>query len=52
MLALLLVVADFMAERPGKILILSDSLDRGNQLTEDLYVSFVYGGTTDWMQSF
>ena len=45
-------VADLVAERPGKILILCDSLDRGEQLAEDLDVPFVHGGTTDRMETF
>lgn len=45
-------VADLVAERPGKNLILCDSLDRGDQLFKDLNVPFVHAGTTDRMETF
>jgi superfamily II DNA or RNA helicase len=42
----------FLAERPGKTLVLCDSLDRGRKLAEDLDAPFVSGETRDRMAVF
>lgn len=45
-------VADIIANRTGKILILCDSLDHGRDLSDALDVPFVHGETTDRMAVF
>ena len=45
-------VADIVAERAGKILILCDSLNRGKDLAAELNAPFVYGATTNRMDTF
>jgi DNA excision repair protein ERCC-3 len=45
-------VPEIVAERPGKVLVLCDSLDRGRELVADLDVPFVSGETTDRMEVF
>jgi len=45
-------VAAVVRERPGKILILCDSLDRGRELSDQLGVPFASGETTDRMAVF
>jgi DNA excision repair protein ERCC-3 len=45
-------VPRILAERPGKTLVLCDSLDRGRELAEDLDAPFVSGETRDRMEVF
>ncbi|PSQ46491.1 hypothetical protein BRD12_08260 [Halobacteriales archaeon SW_12_67_38] len=45
-------VADIVAERAGKILILCDSLDRGKDLAAEINAPFVYVATTNRMDTF
>ena len=43
-------VPEIVAERPGKMLVLCDSLDQGCKLATDLDAPFVHGETTDRMR--
>ena len=45
-------VPQLLSERPGKTLVLCDSLDRGRELAADLDAPFVSGETTDRMEVF
>jgi DNA excision repair protein ERCC-3 len=45
-------VPQLLSERPGKTLVLCDSLDRGRELADDLDAPFVSGETTDRMEVF
>lgn len=45
-------VAEIVAEHPGKILVLCDSIDRGKALADELDVPFVYGQTRERMETF
>lgn len=45
-------LADIVANHTGKILVLCDSLDEGHELSDRLGVPFVYGETTERMQTF
>lgn len=45
-------VQNVVDERPGKILILCDSIDRGKDLAADLDVPFVHGETSNRMETF
>ena len=43
-------VPEIVAERPGKMLVLRDSLDQGREFATDLDAPFVHGETTDRMR--
>ena len=45
-------VPQLLSERPGKTLVLCDSLDRGHELADDLDAPFVHGETTKRMEVF
>jgi DNA excision repair protein ERCC-3 len=45
-------VPQLLSERPGKTLVLCDSLDRGHELADDLDAPFVHGETTERMEVF
>jgi len=45
-------VPQILAERPGKTLVLCDSLDRGRELADDLNAPFVSGETRDRLSIF
>ena len=45
-------IPEIVADRPGRILVLCDALDRGRELAADLDAPFVSGETTDRMAVF